>query len=204
MTLYSTEHQLVKGAIRPASVESFSIGETLRPTLELAALPSLKHAARILAKMRTAGHDGNRAPSADLGADKNLSCDYFGLLAELALYLAMERHGLHPTAYVLVGERAPVGPDFLLNGVRFNIKCCPPGKQFLSVNERQRLDPHHAADFVLPVVFATPDALKVFAPIPAESIAFWELRQGHSAYRSLPVAALRPLCGLRQLEEMAN
>lgn len=146
--------------------------------------------ARIVARMRTQGHDGNRKPEADLGAIGNDEADFWGVLAEIVVIDRLERAGHAPQHYVFYADRSPVGPDFVLHGVRWNVKAIPPSKHYLSVNERQRRDPRHEADFVLPVRFLHGDSVALLSPVSYTRIAEWPLRQGRSAYRSVSVDTL--------------
>ena len=163
------------------------------PQTLLIARPNMVHAARRVAGLRTALHDGNRKPSADLGDAANVRCDFFGLLGEWLAIDHLERAGLEPTDYELLRQFPKPGPDFVLNGVSYDAKAVPFGSRYLSCNERQRLDPRHACDYLLPVVFVGNNCAQLGQPIPYARVADWDLRQGHSPYRSVPVAWLKPL-----------
>ena len=67
------------------------------------------------------------------------------------------------------------------------------------INEAQRLDPRHASDYILPVVFATPTALRILCPLPFKQVGKWALRAGHSPYRSIDISNLPALTSLDDL-----
>ncbi len=78
----------------------------------LTATPALQECAQHLSRLRSQGHDHTRTRCQDLGL-RNRECDYFGLLAELVLYDALERQCYRPT-YTLLADRPPCGPDMEL------------------------------------------------------------------------------------------
>jgi hypothetical protein len=171
----------------------------IKPTYTMAVTPSQVACARLIAKGRKVGHDHTRKPSEDIGAGKNQAADLVGALGELALITALESEGMVPTGYVFVADRPPKGADFKLNGVRFSVKTAGPKSGFIFINEAQRISPDHEIDYVLPLAFDGPTKLRVFAPVPVADAGKWELREGHSPYRSIP---LRNLDGLASLADL--
>ncbi len=111
----------------------------------------------------------------------------------------MERQGRIPEGYTLIADRAPVGPDFRLGTVTYNVKTVPPGNRYLCISELQRQDPRHAADFIFPTAFCDPTHLLVYRPIPVAEVASWPLRQGRSLYRSTAIEVLKPLRGFEEV-----
>lgn len=168
-----------------------------RATLQFWATPLLQQAARELAKLRTIGHNHTRSTQENAG--NNERKDYEGLLPEMVIMLELERSGMQPKGYVLVADRPPVGPDFTIASVRYDIKSVPYGKEFLCVNERQRLDPRHAVDLILPLVFRSEDQIAVYKPIPVSVVATWPLREKHSQYRSCSIHDLQPIRSLLEV-----
>jgi|SRR5579884_299164 len=167
-------------------------------SLTLPITPRLKELASHVALARKKGHDHCRQPSDDLGsADKNLAADYAGVLGEVVVYDALERMG-HKPRYTLLSNAPPAGPDFTLFPFSYSIKTVPDGSFYLSVNERQRLDPKYVSDFYLPVLLSNGTA-SIYQPIPASEVATWELREGHTPYRSIPVSELTPINSLEEI-----
>lgn len=154
--------------------------------------------ARVIARARQAGHEHTRKPSEDLGTG-NFAADLTGALGELAVIQALEAAGFRPKGYTLVGMTAPRGPDFTINDVRFSVKTAALKSGYLYWNERQRVDPDHAVDYLIPLSFADNRHLRVHAPIPADQVATWRLMEGRSPYRSIPLDKLEPLGDLTEL-----
>ena len=166
----------------------------------LSATPLQIHIAHCLALSRRLAHDVIRKPWEDLGAAGNIRADNVGLLGELLIIDALQSANRKPTNYVLFAERAQTGPDFILDGTtRYDVKSIPVGTRYLSVNERQRVDPRHDVDFILPVYFISNSVAQILEPIPIADVGRWQLRQGHSPYRSTPISELAPLIDLRAL-----
>ncbi len=170
-------------------------------TLELWASPYLRECARILARDRMAAHDGTRMPDQDIGGpEANQRGDYYGMLAELVVIHAAERHGLNPTGYCVVADgRPPVGLDLVVHGRRLDIKAVPYGTRSLHVNEAKRQRLQGQVDALLPVVFVAEDRAAVFAPIALPDVADWPLEPGRRPYRQLSLSHLRPICGMREI-----
>ena len=190
-----------------ASDSKVSPLEKLYPrTLELWCSPAMCQAARVLAAMRTGGHDATRERSEDLGANRNAEADFRGLLAEMVIVLAAERWGLAPADFIFVSDRPVPGADFRINNYSYDVKTTMPGSRFLCCNERQRLAlAHKGVDFLLPCAFPSPDQLAVYAPVPYADVAAWTLRKGQAGrqdYRSVPLETLKPITCLRQIAEV--
>jgi len=173
-------------------------------SLELPITPCLAELARLLALARKQGHDHTRRPEQDMGSDQaNFDKDFIGVLGEIAILDAMERAGMQPEGYTLLADRPPDGPDFFLGfAIGFDAKSIPDGQSYLCVNEmqRQRLDAQNRTAYILPIIVAK-DTASVYAPIPFRQVADWELRQGRSQYRSIPVSLLHPLARLEDLPQ---
>jgi hypothetical protein len=165
-------------------------------TLELRAGAQLCDLAELLAQIRTCGHNHTRKQH-EHTADNALT-EYFGVAAELFLLYGMEMKGLIPENYVLIAPSAPSGPDFVLNRKTYDIKATPPGKMYVCCNEASRLK--HVPDFIVPVVFSDSHTARVYKPIPAATVATWQLRVGHSPYRSIAVRDLQPIRSLLEVE----
>lgn len=166
----------------------------------LTATPIDVHHAWMIARERAKGHDHCRKAQETIGSPSEQAlAEHYGALAEVVTLAALFRDKLTPQKWQLVAQRAPSGPDFVLCGLTYQIKSVPPDKRFLCINEQQRLNPRHASDFVLPVVFTTPTTLRLLRPIVFAEVSKWELRQGHSPYRSVAVASLPVLNSLGAL-----
>src|SRR5690349_4406672 len=81
-------------------------------TITLNVTDALRQRARRLAHLRMQSNR-NRRPSSDLGP-RNFQIDFFGGLAELCIYSALETCGYRPV-YELLAYRAVPGPDMRLN-----------------------------------------------------------------------------------------
>jgi hypothetical protein len=159
----------------------------------LSALPCQIELARLLARARRRGHDHTRKPHEDAG-EHTFKCEAYGALAELLVLEALEREGYCPEGYQLLADTAPVGPDFCLHDRRWEVKSILPGKQFVCINENQRLDPRHLADYFLPIHFIRPRQAQVCVPVSAETVATWTLMNNrHDLYRSVAISTLAPL-----------
>lgn len=169
--------------------------------LVLHLLPVYVHLIRALAKARKQGHDHTRTKKQDAG---NWRTECYGVAAEFLYLQALEAAGLYPQNYCLLDDKPHPEADFVLNGITFDIKAIPYKSSFLCINEEQRLCPTHQKDFVLPVWFKRPTEAYLFAPIPYGEVATWPLRNGHSAYRSISVELLQPLCSFAEIERSSN
>lgn len=158
-----------------------------------------RQCAHHLARLRTAGHNHCRKAFEDTGSqDRNLRADYFGLLAEIVVIDHIERMGIKPQ-FTLLSDRPTTAPDITLSLYyddfqavdRIEIKSCPPGQQYLCISERQHQS--RVCDCYLPVVFESEECLHIFEPIAYQAVDKWELRKGHSAYRSIHISQLQPL-----------
>jgi hypothetical protein len=171
-----------------------------REGLVLIATPLATHHARLIARARANGHAHCRKPSETIGQPSDMAlAEHYGALAEIVVLDELFRAGLTPQGYQLIADRAPIGPDFTLEGVSYQVKSVPAGKMFLCINEAQRTDPQHTSDYILPVVFTTPMAARVLRPIPFAQVGTWELRKGHSEYRSVDISNLPVLKSLHDL-----
>jgi|SRR5579871_1268730 len=180
---------------KPVSVSPLPDEKALDAGVLLQATPSQQECARHMAQQRTRGHDHCRRKDEDLG-DYGLTADYFGFLAELALYDALERNGQHPR-YTLLADRAVSEPDMRLGSNTFDVKAVPPKKRFLAINQGQHQDPRRQPDYYLPVVFLADDKMQVMAPVPHKCVRTWRLMtNGHAPYFSLCVSHLQPLASL--------
>ena len=190
----------ITNTIQPIKVESLFGAANAISSLLLTGTPLEVQHAWMIASERAKGHDHCRKPQEALGdpAEQQLNESY-GALGEVILLNALFRNGLMPEGYQMVASTAPVGPDFTLNGISYQIKSVPPNRRYLCVNEQQRLNPAHASDFYLPVVFTTPNILRVLNPIASAAVSQWALRYGHSAYRSIDIAKLPGLLSLQSL-----
>lgn len=152
------------------------------------------HIAECLALARTMAHNGRRRPGEDLGSDAaNLRADYAGILAELLVVEALEALDWEPHGYTFFAPSAPSGPDFSLYGRRFSIKAAPEGRPRVCVNEAQRLDERKRFDFLLPAQQLSRYLVRLYAPVPAASIACWQLDTVHSPFRWKSLRDLEPL-----------
>ena len=146
--------------------------------LEITATAALQQTAQSLAEARTRAHDGNRAAAECHGSDaQNRRLDYVGLLAEMALTDAMERHGLKPEGYRFLADRPPSEPDFTLRGKSYDVKACPPGKDFVTINAGKHENPKTRPDFYALCLFQNDEAFTV-ALVPAAAVDAWEKRDG--------------------------
>jgi len=150
----------------------------------LTATPALQSCARHLATGRQHGKH-LAAPSTSIGSEEaDFEATYYGTLAELLLYHWIEQQGGLPE-YVLLDVRAVTGADFLLDGVRYEVKCSPPGKSYLSISQRQHHDPRRRCDFYVCALFDTDNTLRVCTPIPHTEVSCWTLMtSGHEPYYS--------------------
>ncbi len=131
------------------------------------------------------------AASTSIGTPQaNYDACYYGTLAEIAVYDYLEAHGLNPQ-YILLARRAVTEADFTLGGTRYEIKCSPPGKGFLSISVRQHHDPRRPCDFYVLVAFDTPDCLYVCPPVPHANVSGWNwMDNRHEPYYSIARADL--------------
>lgn len=169
------------------------------PAVQIPCTASMHQAAEFMGRLRTSLHNGSRRAEQDLGTNRNLQVDADGLLAELAVLSALLEAGMQPVGFSLLAHPTPRGADFWLNGYSYNIKATRG--DYIAINEAQRVHPQKKSNFYLPVVLNTNTAY-ILAPVPASTIATWQLRTGHSAYRSAPVTFLRPLRDLHELLEV--
>ena len=132
--------------------------------LEITATAALQQTAQSLAEARTRAHDGSRAAAECHGSDaQNRRLDYVGLLAEMALTDALERHGLKPEGYRFLADRPPSEPDFTLRGKSYDVKACPPGKEFVSVNAGKHENSATRPDYYALCLFQSETAFTVAA-----------------------------------------
>jgi len=165
---------------------------------------TMQQTARSLAEQRTRAHDGNRALAECLGSNKqNCRIDYFGLLAEVALMDALERHGLRPQGYQFYADHPPSEPDFSLCGCSFDVKACLPGKEYVSINAGKHENPQTRPDFYACTLFETESTLTVVL-INASDVDAWGKRDGvekpdgtfRKPYYSIAKSALLPVASL--------
>ena len=98
----------------------------------LKATPIDQHHAWMIARARAKGHDHCRKPSEVIGQPSEMAlAETYGALGEIMVLSGLFRHNLIPKEYTLVADRAPVGPDFTLNGIRYQVKSVPPGSKHL-------------------------------------------------------------------------
>lgn len=161
--------------------------------LTLTATPALEECARIIAAGRQRGKHLAAASTSIGTAEADDEACYFGTLAELLLYDCLEKRKLHPQ-YILIASRAVTEADFRLDGLRYEVKCSPPGKAFLSISQRQHLDPRRPCDFYVCCLFETPNTLRVCRPIPHAEVSRWTpMNNGHEPYFSIHRADLQNL-----------
>ena len=164
---------------------------TLLPRrLTLTVTPEQKEHAEKVAVGRQRGKH-LAAASTSIGTPQaNYDACYYGTLAEIVVYDYLEAQGLKPK-YILLARRAVTEADFTLDDVRYEIKCSPPGKGFLSISERQHHDPRRPCDFYVLVVFDSPDCLHVCPPVPHADVSGWNRKtNGHEPYYSIARADL--------------
>ena len=146
--------------------------------VRITATESMQQTARTLAEQRTRAHDATRNPADCNGSEEqNRRIDYFGLLAEVALTDALERHGLHPEGYEFLAVRPPSEPDFTLCGTRFDVKACLPGKEYVSINAGKQENPLTRPDVYACCLFDG-DAEFTVVLVPAADVDAWERREG--------------------------
>lgn len=166
--------------------------------ITLEATPALQFCARYLTNGRQRGKH-LRTASTSIGTEEaNVEATYYGTLAELLLYLWLEEKG-HRPEYVLVDDRAVTQADFTLDGLRYEVKCAPPGKNFLSISERQHHDQRRQCDFYVCILFDTPDRIRICLPIPHADVSDWaRMNNGHEPYYSLHRSELLPFTEIVQ------
>lgn len=151
----------------------------------------------------TAGRQrGKEAASvaASLGSpERDYEVTYYGTLAEVCIYDLLEANGLQPE-YSLLEKWAVTKPDMNLEGRTYEIKCCPPGKEYVCISVRQHTDEQRRADGYLCAVYEAPDRIRLCVPIPYEAVNGWDYREdGHEPYHSIHRDALAPLVSLEAL-----
>lgn len=162
--------------------------------------PALRQLARVVAEGRMRGKENCPAEQSRGGQEKDTLLHFYGALGEIVVIHAMEEAGIACEDYIFLAERAISQPDFLLNGVRFDIKSVPKESSRLLLTERARIDPRKACDFYLPVHFPTDAYCRLYAPIPHSDTGFWQLQEGRfEPYRATPVKDLRPLRSLSDI-----
>lgn len=169
----------------------------LQYTTSLASLPTTRKATPLLqacARYLTVGRQQGKhraAPSASIGTPaKDFEATYYGTLAELVLYQWLEVQGATPN-YILLDRMPVTKPDFVMDGVAYEVKCSPPGKKYLAISQRQHLNPARKPDFYLCAVFETPDTIRFCAPVPHSEVEKWRLMtNGHAPYYSASRASL--------------
>ncbi len=125
-------------------------------------------------------------PSATIGtAELDFEATYYGTLAELVFYQWLEQEGAHPE-YTLLDTKAVTKADFTIDDVRYEVKCSPPGKVFLAINQKQHHDPQRICDYYVLSLFEASDVMQ-FCPIrPHSDISQWQsMTNGHAPYYSL-------------------
>jgi hypothetical protein len=127
-----------------------------------------QHHARLVAQARTKSHDHVRPANA-----YHATADYFGALAEIVLYDAIERDG-GQFEFTLLAEQSPIGADVELQGRSWDVKAILPNKSFLYINKAgyDRCE----ADYYVPIRFVTERCAIVLAPIPHARVGTWTLR----------------------------
>lgn len=144
-----------------------------------------QHHAHLVADARKRGHDHVRAST-----EYYQTADYFGALAEIVLFDAIERDGgaFH---YTLLADRSPIGADVEIEGRRWDVKAVLPNKSFLYINKEAH--DREEADFYVPIRFLTEFCVIVLAPIPHARVRTWDLRTDTGRpYYSVRVDALAP------------
>ena len=124
-----------------------------------------------------------------------MKVDLQGALSEAVVLDALEENGFEPRGYVLLRKKPKRDPDFTLGHVRYNIKSTDG--QFLTIPERWLKNP--MCDYVLPAIIMGNNRIVLAAPVPVAEIRTWELRHGHSDYRSINRSCLKRLCSLYDL-----
>jgi len=154
------------------------------------ATPLLQACARIIAEGRQRGKQF-AAPSASIGTPaKDFEATYYGTLAELVLYQWLEVQGATPN-YILLDRMPVTKPDFVMDGVAYEVKCSPPGKKYLAISRSQHLNPKRACDYYYCALFETADTIRFCAPIPHDEVSTWRLMtNGHAPYHSISRASL--------------
>jgi len=156
----------------------------------LTVTPEQKERARRIATGRQRGKHLAAASTSIGSPQANYDACYHGTLAEIAVYDYLEAQGLNPK-YILLSRCAVTEADFTLDGIRYEIKCSPPGKGFLHISERQHHDPRRLCDFYILVVFDTPDCLHVCPPVPHADVSGWKrMDNRHEPYYSIARADL--------------
>ena len=162
--------------------EPDAIFKRLPVTLTLT--PAQQECARIITAGRQRGkHLAD--PTATIGtAELDFEATYFGTLAELAVYHWLEEQGRRPV-YTLLDRKAVTKADFTLNSLRYEVKCAPPGKPYLAINQAQHHDPRRACDYYVCALYDSPDALRVCPLLPHADISQWQpMTNGHAPYFS--------------------
>ena len=150
----------------------------------LRATPAQQECARIITQGRQQGKH-LAAPSASIGtAEPDFKATYYGTLAELVLADWLERLG-HRPQYTLLAPGSVTSADFLLDGKRIEIKCSPPGKQYLSISVRQHSNPKRKADLYLFALYEDEEMLRILPPVHYESVSTWKrMDNRHEPYYS--------------------
>ena len=161
--------------------------------------PALQTCAQLIAAARQKGKE-TRKPQNDMGSpEANSQADYWGALGELVFCDYLERAGWQPN-YVLVSKYPVRRPDIRLFDQEYDCKVCPPGKQYLCINQEQYQK--HSGIFYLPLLLDTPTTLRVMAPVSHAQVSTWRLMaNGHSPYLSTHVSTLLSLTNLKDLHK---
>lgn len=182
-----------KMAARPATDATAvnQVNSTTKYSIILQQLPitlTAKPAIQSCAKHITEGRQRGKhlaASSTSIGtAEQDFEATYYGTLAELILYHWLEEQGTRPE-YTLLDTRAVTEADFRLDGLRYEVKCAPPGKAYLAISQRQHHDPRRQCDFYVCALFETSDTIRVCPPIPHAAVSSWaRMTNGHEPYYS--------------------
>jgi hypothetical protein len=105
----------------------------------------------------------------------------------------LEEAGFDVGGYSFFSLSTPPRCDFTLGSRAFDCKAVRPDSSFATVNETKRKNCiEFEVDFVF-VRFDCSNTATVLRPVSARTAGDWELRRGHSFYRSTYVWTLKPL-----------
>lgn len=170
--------------------------------ISLMATPFLLAIAQSLALARSRWHDGYRKPDQCIGnADRSRDAEFSGTLAEVIAVAALEAEGFFPVGFEPFTLRPSALADFSLDGYSFDVKAVSLNNAYLTINEEKRIAYQQAGVRILPVRFSSTDRALVLRPVTAEQVGTWQLRHGHSPYRSVHVDSLRVLSSWAELTE---
>ena len=125
-------------------------------------------------------------PSATIGsAELDFEATYYGTLAELVLYQWLEQEGCRPD-YILLDTKAVTKADFKIDEVRYEVKCSPPGKAFLAINQKQHHDHNRVCDYYVLSLFEASDVMQFCPILPHADISQWQpMTNSHAPYYSV-------------------